>query len=258
MTIRGTAGDGRRRGPVAVTGRRMPGHPAPGARQARRDSRGMAKPPASAERIGRCKAPIAGGDAEGLCWGGVPARYGGTGPGSWRCARYCAWRSRSVSSASTSTKSVSSPAGDDRVGPLEEVGDLLDRRLEVGLAEGRGQLDVQHAARRAVRGAGRRPDDDVAEALAALDAAGQQVSREDPLHRLVEPDVERDADRVRVFLGVVTGSPRAARSSAGERPAVGRVLPKPCCCCSSSVQPQSAVGPGGEVRALSFDATRGD
>jgi hypothetical protein len=38
----------------------------------------------------------------------------------------------------------------DRVGPLKEVGDLPDRRLEVRLAEGGGQLDVQHAARLAV------------------------------------------------------------------------------------------------------------
>jgi hypothetical protein len=39
----------------------------------------------------------------------------------------------------------------DRVRALEKVGDLLDRGLEVGLAERGGKLDVQHAAARPVR-----------------------------------------------------------------------------------------------------------
>src|SRR5579875_1775965 len=92
---------------------------------------------------------------------------------------------------------------DDLVGPAEEGRDLLGGRLEVRLAEGGGELDVQHAAGRAARGAVGRPDVDVAEALAALDAHGQQVAGEDPLDRLVQPDVERDADGVWVFAGVV-------------------------------------------------------
>ena len=47
-----------------------------------------------------------------------------------------------------------------------------------------------------------RPDLDVAVALAALHALAQQLSREDPLDRLVEAHVERDADRVGVLAGV--------------------------------------------------------
>src|SRR5690348_1143716 len=68
----------------------------------------------------------------------------------------------------------------------KEVGDLLDRRLEVRLAERRRQLQVQYAAGSAALGAARRPYMDVAQTLATLDARGQQVSREDPLNGLVE------------------------------------------------------------------------
>ena len=45
---------------------------------------------------------------------------------------------------------------------------------------------------------GGRPDLNVAVALAALHALAQQLPREDPLDRLVEAHVERDADRIRV------------------------------------------------------------
>src|SRR5216684_4218480 len=133
---------------------------------------------------------IAGGTAP--TWGRrefSPARYGGTGRESW-------WRllrlPEQVGQLGRDVDEVALLAlGDDRVGPRQEVGDLLDRRLEVGLAERRRELDVQDAARCAVGGAGGRPDHDVAEALAALDAQGQQVPREDPLDRLIEADVER-------------------------------------------------------------------
>src|SRR6516225_10387093 len=85
---------------------------------------------------------------------------------------------------------------DDLVGPAEEVGNVLDRRLEVRLAERGGQLDVQHVAGSVGLRLGRRPDVDVALALAALGPRGQQVPRENPLHRLIKPDVKRDADGV--------------------------------------------------------------
>src|SRR5690349_22136357 len=79
-------------------------------------------------------------------------------------------------------------AGRDKlVRPPEEVRDLPGRRLEVRLTMRRGQLDVQHAAGRPAFGAGRRPDRDVAEALAALDAHSQQVAGEEPLDGLAGP-----------------------------------------------------------------------
>src|SRR5262245_174848 len=95
---------------------------------------------------------------------------------------------------------------DDLIRPAEEVRNVLDRRLEVRLAERGGQLDVQHAAGSAALRAGRRPDADVTLTLAALDPLGQQVPREYPLHRLVQPDVERDADRVGVLARVKEAS----------------------------------------------------
>src|SRR4029077_19827474 len=84
--------------------------------------------------------------------------------------------------------------------------DILDRRLEVRLAERRGQLEVQHAAWLAALGAGRRPHLAVTETLAALDAPGQQIARENPLDWLVEANVERDADGVGVLAGVKEAS----------------------------------------------------
>src|SRR5215469_17411812 len=91
--------------------------------------------------------------------------------------------------------------GDNAVGAAQELADLLERGLEVGLAEGGGQLDVEHLAQGAV-GGGRGPDLDVTEAIAAFGPGGEQFASEDPLHGLVEADVEGDADRVRVLGGV--------------------------------------------------------
>src|SRR6185437_4026214 len=47
-----------------------------------------------------------------------------------------------------------------------------------------------------------RPDRDVAEALAFLDARGQQIPGEGPLDGHIQPDVESDADGVGVLAGV--------------------------------------------------------
>jgi hypothetical protein len=63
------------------------------------------------KRIGRLRLRSHGGDAEGLLWD-LPARYGGPGREAGNAPSvYCALRSSSASSVSTSTKSVSSPAG---------------------------------------------------------------------------------------------------------------------------------------------------
>src|SRR5262249_35215903 len=78
--------------------------------------------------------------------------------------------------------------------------------LEVRVAERRGQLEVHDAAGPAALGPGRRPDRDVAEALAFLDARGQQIPGEDPLDGLIEPDVECDADGVGVLAEVAEAS----------------------------------------------------
>src|ERR1700758_4749319 len=159
------------------------------------------KPPASGGAYRAGEAPVAWRRRWGLAlrkW--FPARYGEPG----REALWLLRLAEQFGQLGLDVDEVGLVAGrHDRVGALEEVGDLLDRRLEVGLAEGGGQLDVQHGAGLAAHGPGRRPHDHVPEALAALDAAGQQLSREDPLDRLIEPNVERDADRVRVFLRVV-------------------------------------------------------
>src|ERR1700728_4111807 len=110
----------------------------------------------------------------GACvWGALPARYGGTGREA-RVSALSLGLADHVGQFGLDVDEVGLlAAGHDRVGALEEVRDLLDRRLEVGLAEGRGQFDVQHVAWHPVRGPGRRPDHDIAEALTALDAAGQ-------------------------------------------------------------------------------------
>src|SRR5205823_13152707 len=92
---------------------------------------------------------------------------------------------------------------DEAVGAGQEVGDLAGGGLEVGLAERGGQLDVQDLPGRAALGFGGGPHADVAQPLARLDAGGEQVAGEDPLDRLVQADVEGDADRVGVVAGVV-------------------------------------------------------
>src|SRR6185437_16540827 len=100
--------------------------------------------------------------------GSFPARYGGPGreaggalsARSLRLAQQLGQLSLDVDEVGLLARRH------DRVGAREEIGDLLDRRLEVSLAEGRGQLDVQHLAAGPVRGPSRRPHHNVAEALA--------------------------------------------------------------------------------------------
>src|ERR1039457_5712339 len=75
-----------------------------------------------------------------------------------------------------------SALGHELVDAGQEGGDACGRGLEEGLPEGRGQLDVQDPVGVS---AVTEPDPDVADALAALDAAREEVAGEDPLDRLV-------------------------------------------------------------------------
>src|ERR1022692_2070887 len=88
---------------------------------------------------------------------------------------------------------------DDAVSAPEELRRGAERSLEVGLAERRGERDVQDV--RTV--VALRPDLHVA--LASLDfkARGQQLSCEDPLNRLVGSDVECHLDRIGIVGAVV-------------------------------------------------------
>src|SRR5262249_53719884 len=87
----------------------------------------------------------------------------------------------------------------------KELCDRDHRRLEVRLAEWGRQRDVQHAHPVVLAG----PDPDVTLASWAGQARGQQVPREDPLHRVVRAYVEGHSDRVRIPGGVVeTGHER--------------------------------------------------
>jgi hypothetical protein len=101
MIIRGIGADARlpRRSP-----RRGQGHDKPGYDGSPRRRR---------KRIGRGRLRSHGDDAGGLSLGGSPGPLRGPGPGSWGALPrgHCALRIRSASSVSTSTWSVSSPAG---------------------------------------------------------------------------------------------------------------------------------------------------
>src|SRR5215472_14469776 len=88
---------------------------------------------------------------------------------------------------------------DNLVGPGQESCGGVAGGLELSLAEGRRQRDVQHLAVGVFAG----PHLHVTLTGRALQADSQQVTRKDPLDRLVSPDVESHADRVRVLGTVV-------------------------------------------------------
>src|ERR1700756_5596426 len=74
---------------------------------------------------------------------------------------------------------------DDLIGPGQERSSRTTRRLEVSLAEGGGERDVQQFAAVLIGG----PYLDVAFASRTLQADCQQVTGKDPLDRLVRADM---------------------------------------------------------------------
>ena len=174
---------------------------------------------------------------------GIPGPLRGPGPGSWWALSALLRLAEQLGQLGLDVDEVGLLAGrHDRVGALEEVGDLLDRRLEVGLAErertarcsARGRASRPRSRPTARPRRRRGPHGPRCRWTAAL---ARRSTR--PAHRA------RRGTRCGSRTGLPSsskGSPRVARSSAGERPAEVRVLPIPCCCCSSSVQPQSGAG----------------
>jgi hypothetical protein len=108
--------------------------------------------------------------------------------------------------------------GNDPEGPGEEVPDSRYGGLEVRMTEWRRQGDVQDA--KTMIGAG--PHVDVAFASGTFDAFREELPGEDPLHRIVGPDVERHTDRI----GVVRAVAEAGHERNGPMPGNHKAEPK--------------------------------